>query len=57
MKLFFIAVRNKEEDVEALVLSSKTLFQRRGPRGDIANLVIFKLNIGSIKLCMLSFVE
>ena len=57
MKLFFIAVRNKEEDVEALVLSSKTLFQRRGPRGDIANLVIFKLNIGSLKLCMRSFVE
>ena len=39
MKLFFIAVRNKEEDVEALVLSSKTLFQRRGHLNEIENLV------------------
>ena len=41
---------NKEGDVKALVLLSKILFQRRRWRGDIASLVIFKLNLCSLKL-------
>ena len=44
---------NIESDVKALVLLSKILCQRRGPRDDIANLVTFKLNRGSLKLHIL----
>ena len=45
-----MVVSNKEYDVKALVLLSKILFQRHGPRDNIANLVTFKLNRGSLKL-------
>ena len=45
ISLFFMVVWNKEWDVKALVLLSKTLFQIRGARDDIANLVIFKLKL------------
>ena len=41
------------EDVQALLLSSKSFFQRRYIRDDIANLIIFKLNLGSLKLHIL----
>ena len=57
INLFFIAFWNKEEDVKALQILSKILFQRQSTRDDVVNLAIFKLNLGSLKLHILFFVK
>ena len=48
---------DKKEDLKALVLLSKILFKRCGPRDVIANLVIFKQNLVYLKLYILLFVN
>ena len=55
LSIFFLFFWNKEGDVKAFVLLS--YYSRRGPRDDTANLVIFKLHLGSLKLYILFFVE
>ena len=42
-----MAFWNREEGGKSLALLSKILFQRRGPHDDIANIIIFKLNLVS----------
>ena len=55
--LLFIFFSKKEEDVKALVLLSKILFKKLGPRDASASLVFLKLNLGSLKLCILVSVK
>ena len=49
-----VHVKNKENLIHT---STVDLFQRCGPRDDIANKVIFKLNLGSLELYILFFVK
>ena len=55
--LLFVFFFDKKEDLKALVLLSKILFKRCGPRDVIANLVIFKQNLVYLKLYILLFVN